>query len=284
MSTTVFSADGTAAAQPRPARAVQPGAVTQFGRVLAAEWVKLRSVRSTVFSLLATVAVTVGFAILLSFGVISRWDRGGAREHANFHPAQFSVSGILFAQLVIGALGALAMSAEYSTGTVRATLTAVPQRITVLVGKTLVFAATALVTALVTTFTAFLVAQPILDRKHAGTTLSAPDSLRTVIGAALFLVAVGLLGLGLAALLRHTAAAISTVFGLMLVLPLLSNFLPSDWQANIDRWLPLNAGLSVVDTQTGPNSFGPWTGLGVLFGYALIALVAGAVVLRRRDA
>jgi len=268
-----------------PAGPAQPGPVSQLRRNLAAEWIKLRSVRSTVLSLLATACVTVAFAVLIALGTVSRWDRIGPQQRANFHPATASVSGVLFAELVIGALGVLSMSAEHSTGTIRATLTATPQRLVAYLAKIVVFALTAFAVALPTTTVAFLGAQAILARKHAGVgLLDGPDP-RIVVGAALFLVAVALLGLGLAAILRHTAGAISTLFALMLVLPILSNFIPSDWQANLDRWLPLNAGMTVM--QMGPpepDQFGPWTGLAVLFGYAVIALGGGALVLRQRDA
>jgi ABC-2 type transport system permease protein len=263
----------------------QPGLPAQLMNNVAAEWTKLRSVRSTVFSLLATAVLCIGFAVLVSLGTVSRWDRLRPAQRADFHAATLGVSGVLFGQLVLGALGVLAMSAEYSTGTIRATLSATPHRLVTYLTKIGVFAGVAFVVALVTSTVSFVSAQAILSQKHAGVgLLDSPDP-RVVVGAALFLVAVSLLGLGLAALLRHTAGAISALFGLMLVLPILSNFLPSDWQDNVDKWLPLNAGMGVM--QTGPteaHQFGHWTGLAVLFGYALIALVGGAAVLLRRDA
>ena len=272
-------------ASPTPPTGGAAGLGTQLVSTLAAEWTKLRSVRSTVATLLATAGLIVGFAVLFSLGQVSRWDQLSARSRATFHAATLSVAGVLFAELAIGALGVLAMSAEYTTGTIRATLTATPQRLTAYLSKIVVFAITAFGAALPTSVVAFLVAQAILARKHAGVGLLDGDDPRIVVGAALFLVAVALLGLGLAAVLRHTAGAISTLFALMLVLPIMSNFLPSDWQANVDRWLPLNAGAAVM--QQGPpeaHQFAPWSGLGVLFGYALVALVAGGVLLRRRDA
>jgi len=272
-------------ALPTPPAGGGTGLGTQVVSTLAAEWTKLRSVRSTVATLLATAVLIVGFAVLFSLGQVSRWDQLSARQRATFHPATLSVAGVLFAELAIGALGVLAMSAEYTTGTIRATLTATPQRLVAYLAKIVVFAVTAFGVALPTCAVAFLAAQAILARKHVGVGLLDGDDPRIVVGAALFLVAVALLGLGLAAILRHTAGAISTLFALMLVLPIMSNFLPRDWQANLDRWLPLNAGSAVM--QQGPpeaHQFGPWSGQAVLSGYALVALVAGGVLLRRRDA
>ena len=290
-STGATGSTGTAvadAAGPAGASAVpQPGECSlpvQLGRVLRAEWVKLRSVRSTLASLAATAGVCIAFAVLMSYGVVSRWDRMRPAQRADFHAATNSVSGVLFGQLVIGALGVLAIGAEYSTGTIRASICATPQRLVMYAGKIVVFMVTAFVVALAATGTAFLLAQAILRPAHHSVGLGDAGVPRIVIGAALFLVAVALLGLGLGTLLRHTAGAISTVFGLMLVLPLLARFLPEDWQSALNKWLPLNAGMTIMQTQPEPNAFGPWTGLAVLYGYAVVALAAGAVVLHRRDA
>ena len=185
---------------------------------------------------------------------------------------------------MIGVLGVLVLSAEYSTGTIRATFTAIPQRGRVLAVKTMVFAVVAFVVSLVTCLAAFWVAQAIYAGHSVQTTLGAPGVLRVVVGGALYLTAVGLLGVGLAAVLRHTAGAISTVFGLLLVLPILARFLPSDWAAAVDKYLPSTAGSGIFQLNTPPDSLDPWTGFALFCGYAFVALVAGALVLRSRDA
>jgi ABC-2 type transport system permease protein len=262
----------------------QPSLPAQITRNLGAEWTKLSSVRSSLAALVATFVICVGFAILLAASEVSRWDRMAAKEHASFHAATLSVSGVFIAQLILGALGVLAISAEYTTGTIRATLSATPQRLVMYLSKIMMLTAVLLVVALVSTTTAFFAAQSIFHRKHLDVALLDAGVARIVVGAALFLVAVGLLGLGLAALLRHTAAAISSVFALMLVLSLLGSFLPQDWQLHVDKWLPLNAGMTIIQVTPEANQFGPWTGLGLLYGYALIALVAGGAALVRRDA
>jgi ABC-2 type transport system permease protein len=267
----------------RPDR-TDPGTVTQIGWLVRSEWTKLRSVRSTVISLAAMAVLCVGLGAAIAAGTMSRWDRLPRAEHLSFEPASRSLAGLFLGQLVIGVLGALVMSAEYSTGTIRATLTASPQRVTVLMVKTVVFAAVAFVVSLVTCFAAFWVAQSIYTEKQVQTTLGAPGVLRVVIGGALYLTAVGLLGIGLAAIVRHTAGAISTLFGLLLVLPILARFLPSDWAADVDKYLPSSAGSGIFTLHPDPGSLAPWTGFALFCGYALLALVLGAVVLRRRDA
>jgi len=261
----------------------QPTAGTQVPRLVAAEWTKLRSVRSTVISLLAAAVVVVGLGAAIAAGTMARWDRLPAAEHARFEPVSRSLAGIFLGQLVIGVLGVLVLSAEYSTGTIRATLSATPQRVTVLAVKAAVFAVVAFLISLVTCTVAFLVAQSIYDGHHVGTTLTADGVPRVILGGALYLTVVGLLGMGLAAVLRHTAGAISTLFALLLVLPILARFLPSDWAADVDKYLPSNAGSVIFQVRPDAGSLAPWPGFALFTGYALLALAAGAVVLRRRD-
>jgi hypothetical protein len=262
----------------------QPSAPAQLRYLLAAEWTKLRSVRSTVVSLLATAGVCVGLGAAIAWGTMARWDRLPAAEHAGFDPASRSLAGLFLGQLVIGVLGVLVLSAEYSSGTIRATLSATPQRVTMLLVKTGVFAVVAFVVSALTCLVAFEVAQGIYGHKHVATTLTAAGVPRVVLGGALYLTTVSVLGLGLAAILRHTAGAISTLFGLLLVLPILARFLPSDWAAAVDKYLPSNAGAAIFQLHPEPNSFSPWAGFALFCGYALLALAGGAFVLHRHDA
>jgi ABC-2 type transport system permease protein len=203
-------------------------------------------------------------------------------QRAGFDAAGNSLAGVFLAQLVIGVLGVLILSAEYSSGTIRATLAAVPQRRTVLVVKAAVFALVAFVVSLIACLVAFEVAQRIYATHSVEVALSAPGVPRIILGGALYLTVVGLLGL--AAILRSTAGAISTLFGLLLVVPILVQFLPSDWRADVSPYLPSTAGSGIFRLQAEPGSLAPWTGFALFAGYTLVALVAGAVVLRRRDA
>jgi ABC-type transport system involved in multi-copper enzyme maturation permease subunit len=278
---------------------------------MRSEFTKIRSVRSTYWTLVSLVLVCVGVGALFSWGNTQRLiaiSQGhqlngpsvphGAKAVAlasltaeiRSHAASISLFGLLFGQLVIVVLGALAISSEYSTGMIRTALTAMPRRVTFFTAKALVFGAVAVVTGLVTSFLAFFAGQAILSGQHVSATLGQPDVLRQVIGGGLFLAVTGLLSFGIGAILRHTAGVIASGIGLMFVLMILASFLPgppSGWfgQADVDKWIPFFAGSHVWQNQmVGFNPFSPWVGFAVFCAYAAVAVIGGLVVFLRRDA
>lgn len=271
-----------------PATAGRPGPaphlkVTQ-GRVVLAEWTKLRSLRSTVFTLLAAVAFVIGLGILISWGRASHWAEADPGERLTFDATATSLAGVFLAQLAIGVLGVLAFSGEYATGMIRATLGAVPKRLPVLWAKAFVFALLTFVLMTVAAFVAFFGGQAMLSSEHIQTNLSHPGVLTAVVGAGLYLTVVGLLGVALGALLRSTAGGIATLFGILLVLPLIVHFLPHSWSKHIDKYLPSNAGQSIMSVVHDPGAMRPWTGFALFLGYAAIAIAGAAYTLLRRDA
>jgi ABC-2 type transport system permease protein len=252
-----------------------------FASVVRSEFTKIRSVRSTYWTLLVLVVVTVGFGALASYGA-TRGPHGPL-----FDATQRSLGGLYISQLVIGVLGVLVISSEYSTGMIRTTLTTLPRRGLMIAAKALVFAIVAFVTGLITCFASFFLGQAIMSSHHISASLSQPNVLRAVIGGALFLTACGLLAFGLGLLLRHTAGAITTVVGLLFVVTILVNLLPSSWQDHVDKWMPADAGTqiwSTIPNHGQPALFAPWNGFAVLCGYAAIALIAGLILFRKRDA
>ena len=273
----------TATATPTRPPASAHKKVTQ-ARVLLSEWTKIRSLRSTIFSLLAAIVFIVGLAVLVPMVTVSHWPPRDPREALGFDPTTRTLSGIFLAQLAIGVLGVLLITGEYATGMIRATFAAVPARLPVLWAKAAVFAAVTLVLMVPTVLGAFLIGQSILTSKHLQTTLSIPGVLRAVIGAALFLTVVGLLGIGLGALLRNTAGGISTLFGLLFVLPIIVRFLPSSWSDPINKYLPSNAGEAITHVHPDPTLLAPWAGFGLFCGYAVVVLIAAAISVRMRDA
>ena len=261
-----------------------------FGGALRSEFTKIRSVRSTYWTLLVMIVLTVGLGAVASYGTTK------SHQGPFFDPASWSLGGLFLTQLVIGVVGTLVITSEYSTGMIRTSLTALPQRGLLVTAKVAVFAAVAFVTGLISSFASFFTGQAIMSSHHTNTTLGHPGVLRAVIGGALFLTVCGLLALGIGLLIRHTAGALTAVAGLLFVLPLLGNLLPHSWQNHVNKWLPTAAGAQIWTAAHPPHStspspigtgglmFAPWTGFAVFCGYAAIALAAGLILFCRRDA
>jgi ABC-type transport system involved in multi-copper enzyme maturation permease subunit len=258
--------------------------VTQL-RVLQSEWTKFRSLRSTVWTLLIAVVLTIGIGALFSAVTANQYHTFSPADRASFNPIQTSLNGTLFAQLAIGVLGVLMISGEYSTGMIRSSLTAVPRRLPVLWAKLGVFAAVVFAVSLVTSFMSFFLGQALLSSHHLGHSISAPGALRSVIGAALFVTVAGMIGMAMGALLRNTAAGISTMVAVFFVLPPVTDLLPSSWSSHFAQYLPSNAGEVLYGGARGlAHPLAPWTGFGVLCIYAVVLIGFAAWRLRRSDA
>jgi ABC-2 type transport system permease protein len=257
------------------------GKVTQ-ARVFLSEWTKLRSVRSTRWSLVVAFAATLGVGAIASAVVVNHWPHMQAHDRADFHPLDVNFAGVQLAQLAIGVLGVLVITAEYSTGMIRASFTAVPKRLPVLWGKAVVYGATTLVLMVPAVLLSFVIVQAILSRRHIDVAFGAPHVARAVFGAALYLTVVGLFALGLGAIVRNTAGGIAAFAGIMFVLPPLMNVLPTSWNDAALPYLPLAAGEAIMSTTSG-NHLAPWVGLLLFFGYAAAAIAVAALLLTRRD-
>ena len=257
------------------------GRVTQ-ARVLRSEWTKLWSVRSTRWSILAGVGLTIGVAALACAVVAHHWPHMNAHERRDFHPLEPNLAGVQIAQLAFGVLGVLVITAEYSTEMIRASFTAVPKRLPVLWAKAAVYVAVVVALMIPSAIVAFFVGESILSTQHINVAFSHPSVARAVIGAGLYLAAVGLFGLGLGAIVRNTAGGIASFAGIMFVLPPLMNVLPTSWNNAASPYLPLSAGQTIMSTTAG-NHLAPWTGFAFFCAYALASLAIAAVLLVRRD-
>jgi ABC-2 type transport system permease protein len=273
--------------QARPAILPPASGHAGFSGTLRSELTKIRSVRSTYWTLLVLLAVSIGIGAAITGGTAANWSHMAPPDRATFDPTQASVAGLFYlGQLVIVVLGAMTLTAEYSTGMIRTSLTAMPRRIVVYTAKAVVFAAVTLVVTFVAAFAAFYLGQSLLASTHDTATLSQPGVLRAVIGSALYVTLCGLLAFAFGAILRHTAAAITTVIGLLFVIPILAHLLPQSWYQDLERWLPDAAGraLSVTVGPQPPHLFSPWAQFGVFAVYTAVLLIAGAVLFRKRDA
>jgi ABC-2 type transport system permease protein len=261
-------------------RLPRTGRVT-FAHVVLSEWTKLRSVRSSWWAFFAAVAFTIGIGAVACAVVSHHFPHMSPRDRADFHPLEVNLAGIQLAQLAIGVLGVLVITAEYSTGMIRATIGAVPTRLPVLWAKTVVYAAATLALMIPATLIAFVVGEAIFARHNIDIAFTHPGVARAVVGAGLYLAVIGLFGLGLGAVVRNTAGGIALFAGLMFVLPPLMNVLPQSWNNAISPYLPLQAGERIMSIT--PGHLSPWAGFAVLCGYAAASLALAAVLLVRRD-
>ena len=258
--------------------------VTQV-RVIVSEWTKLRTLRSTLWSLLVATVLTVGFPCLFAVVTSSHWGHMSPNERANRSPLDIALVGVNISQLAIGVLGVLVITGEYSTGMIRATLSAVPKRLPALWAKAVVYAVVSFALMLPAVLAAFFASQAILSRHNIlQISFSHPGVARSVIGGAVYLALLGVFTLGIGAIVRNTAGGIATFAGIMFVIPPLLNVLPTSWNNAISPYLPDAAGRSIFSLTHGAHSLAPWSGFALFCGYVVATLAVAAVLLVRRDA
>jgi ABC-type transport system involved in multi-copper enzyme maturation permease subunit len=270
-------------ARPIPSQPAAPG--TPHGRVTLAhvirsEWIKFRTLRSSWATLSAAMLALIVLGLVIGYNIGKNYTGLAPEDAAASGPLQ----GYHGAQLLIGVLGVLFVSGEYSTGMIRSTLAAVPRRVPVLAAKAIVFGSIALVTMVASTFAAYFGAQLFLAHYGHGGSLSDPGALRAVIGTGVYLALIGLLGGALGWIVRNTAGGISSLVGLLLVVPVLFQVLPGAWASDILKYLPSEAGSAFVTSVSLPGTLTPAVGFGVLVAWVAAAMVTAVVLLRRRDA
>jgi ABC-2 type transport system permease protein len=247
------------------------------------EWLKLRSVRSTWWTLLVFAAGMIGLAILIMAHY--HWATMPAGQRAGFDPTNDSLAGLAIGQLALGVLGVLAITTEFSSGLIRLTLAAAPRRPLVLAAKTAVLAAVTLVAGEILAFVAFGIGEAVLKNPAPHAALSQPGVLRAVLMGGAYPALIALMALGLGAVIRHTAGAISAVVGVLFVLPLILVPLGTSIQNSVGQFLPMViAENSLTTVKPVAHSLSPAVGFGMLCLYAAAALAAGCWALARRDA
>jgi ABC-2 type transport system permease protein len=267
----------TAAASTRP-RSPVAGNLTLTG-VLRSEWTKLRSVRSTWWLLSATVILTVGVAVFVSPGALSG-------RPAPYTFARNTEYGSLLSQLALLVLGVLVFTGEYQSGLIRASVSVVPRRLLLLWGKLGAFGAVALALSLSSSVAAFMLGELAQRARpgHPHVWFGDPQVTRIVIGAGLVLAVTGIFGLALGAIIRNTAAGLSTIAAVFFVLPLLLRIaLPASDQGFL-RFLPSNAGGALWNAALSPTSMTPWSGFALLCGYTAALVAVAAWRLQHGDA
>jgi ABC-2 type transport system permease protein len=284
--------------------------------VIASEFTKLRSVRSTYWTIAALVIISVGVAAIAGFGIASNihnqpWNKAGTDATQDSLIAFFELG-----QLIIAVIGAMSITSEYSTGMIRTSLTAMPRRGTVYLGKLIVLTSVTLVVSLVTSFLAFFVGQAALSGSgvsaslfhsitipanaqvsqtgngpttyvfHGTDVISSGTVLTAIVGTALFVTVVALIAFGLGAIIRHTAGAITSTIGLMFVLSIVLQVLPDSWRWDIIRFFPDSAGRVISVTVGGgnPHLWSAWPQFLVTVIWAVVLVGIGGYLFRKRDA
>lgn len=258
-----------------------PDARLRFTGILKSEWIKLTTVRSTVWVLLVLLLVQVGMGVMAALTVPVPPAGSVPAEAAGSFAVLISTIGVFFNQLVIAVLGVLVVSGEYSTGQIRSTLTAVPRREPVLVAKGLVFAATSFVVSLVAVLVTYAATWPILESRIGASDLTDSAVWWPLIGAAGYLALVGLLSFSIGAIMRNTAAGIAVSVGLLLVVPIVLGLIGADWTSTVNDWLPSAAGQTLLGSG---SVFEPWQALLVMLGWVAVPFVTASALLARRDA
>jgi ABC-2 type transport system permease protein len=262
-----------------------PASPVRFGGILRSETIKLRSLRSTVWSYAVLILTSLGLAALMAATLASTIEGPVPAEGQTAIVMQVSSFPVALGQLVAAVLGVLFIAGEYGTGMIRSTFTAVPRRLPVLWAKTLVLFTATFLVGLVSTVGAYLIGSPFLAGSDIAAPLTDPDVLRAVIGGALYLALIAVFALGVGTVLRNSAGGIAVVLGIILILPTVLQLIPADWATNMIPYLISDAGLGALGIQSDiPGTLEPWQQLLVVLGWVGASLTAGAILMKRRDA
>lgn len=252
--------------------------------VMTSEWTKLRSVRSTYWTVVVAVISSLFVTGMSCFNTMRDTRTSPDPSYAVGDPTNTTLVGLYIGAVAFGVLGVLAISSEYGTGMIRAALTAVPQRRAFLTAKGIVLALATLVVGELLSFGCFLLGSTFLNRAGVGLSLSDKGALRAVVGGGLYLTAICLVGFGFGALIRRTAGGLSAFFFVLFALNPLVDLLPTHLRNDIIKYLPLNAGAQILVTNPGHGALGTWAGFGVLCLYAFVPIAIAMYLITHRDA
>jgi hypothetical protein len=255
-----------------------------FGDVLRSEWTKLRSLRSTFWALGVSVVLGVGLGVAIAAASAHGYADSSLSDKASWDPTALSTSGMAIGQLAIEVLGVLFISSEYSSGMIRTSLMVVPKRGRLLAAKSLVFGVVTFVVGEVTSFTAFFVCRALISGHAPTTGLGDPGVSRAVIGAGLLLTVLAVLAVAAGTLLRHSAAGITAMVAVALVLPGIAQALPDSWRNPFNEFWPTGAGSQITNVYRPSHTLPPWSGFAVLCLFVAIVYAIASILLERRDA
>jgi ABC-type transport system involved in multi-copper enzyme maturation permease subunit len=253
--------------------------------VAKSEWIKFRTVRSTLMGVIVFSILTIGLGILITSTIRAHWGTMNFGRKLTFDPVSTSLAGVLFAQFAVGVIGSLFITSEYSSGAIRTTLTAVPHRIELALAKLLVLIISMLAVCEVVCIATFLIGQAIYAGVVTPTaSLSNGADLRAVLLAGVYLALLAVLGFSLGLILRQSAACISVFVSLLLIVPIIMFLLPQSWQNSYEKFEPSNLGSSMMSVTPRPDLFGTWSAFAVLLIYVVVVFGVGVGLFQRRDA
>ena len=280
----------TPAARPAPHIPTRTAALG-FGGVLRSEWIKLRSLRSTVWSYIAVIVISLGMALLLTLTTATGGEGapdilGGSAEQQVGLFVQSSTFGVFLTQLVVAVLGVLVMSGEYGTGMSRSTFTAVPRRLPVLAAKAAVLFVVTFLVGLVAMVGSYLVSTAVYAGYDVSASLADPDLFMPMLGASLYLALVAVFSLGVGFMVRSSAGGIGIVLALLLVVPTILQLIPADWAQDVHPYLLSMAGTNMFAPAelTGTEVLTAWQDLLVVLAWVSASLAGAAALLVKRDA
>ena len=248
------------------------------------EWIKFRSVRSTIMGFLFTFVLTIGLGALITVAIRSHWSQSGPADRLTFDAVSTSLAGTYFASFAVGVIGILFITSEYSSGSIRTTLAAVPNRVRLTLSKLIVLVVSMIIVSEIVCFVTFLMGQAIYSGVVPTASLSHGAVLRSVLLAGIYLTLLAVLGFAIGLILRQSGACISVFTSILLILPLIIFFLPQSWQTSIAKFEPSALGRAMMSTSPPSADFGAWSALVVLAIYVIVVLGIGTTMLVRRDA
>jgi len=252
--------------------------------VVASEWLKMRTIRSTWWTLGTALVLTIGFGVLLSAATAAISGSEDGPSLGAVDAVSTSLAGMLFGEVTLAVFGVLFITSEYSTGGIRTTLVAVPRRSWVVVGKAVVVGVATVVVGAVAVFVSFVAGQALLATQGLSVGIGDPGVLRALVGSALYLGAAALFGLGVGLVVRNTGGGITAAIVGLVILPSLGALLPGRVGDTVAKFITSNAGRQVTFVEPAANGLSPWVGYAVFVAWGVALLVAGTILLRRRDA
>ncbi|MFZ1063705.1 MAG: ABC transporter permease [Acidimicrobiales bacterium] len=252
--------------------------------VVKSEWIKFRTVRSSVMGVIVFIVLTIGLSGLIAWAIRSHWNQTSGVEKLTFDPVSSSLAGILFAQFAVGVIGVLFITSEYSSGSIRTTLTAVSNRLRLIGAKTIVLAATLIVVSEIVCFVTFELGQSIFKGVVPTASLGTADVLRSVLLAGVYLTLLCVACFALGLIVRQSAASISIFVSVLLIVPIIFAFLPQSWQNSYAKYLPSELGRSMMSPFPAAHHLGAWNASLVLLVYVVVIYVVGTTLMIRRDA